>query len=146
MDRTLSLIFLMGYLLREITSQGTLQWTSTFPTGYQLLSGDTIRIPLDGYVNLPGASFQTATAATTAMQILGRLSLQQTVDMQETTMQNCNLALGYNDMVYMVCDNYYFYIIRYAVPFVKNALSVRMYPMDASGIGIGQGTPELHSY
>jgi hypothetical protein len=140
MDRTLSLIFLMGYLLREITSQGTLQWTSTFPTGYQLLSGDNIRMPLDGYVNLPGASFQTATAATTAMQIQSRLSLQQTVDLQESSMQNCNLAISYNDMFYMVCDNYYFYIIRYTVPFVKNSLSVRMYPMDASGIGIGQGT------
>jgi len=117
-----------------VYAQSSVQWTAPLPSGYQLLPGDTIKIPLDTIINSPGATFQTASAATTATQISSRMSVQMTMTYTVAGLQRCNLISYYTPTAfYVLCDNRYLFWLSYAANTYSLLTSART-ELSATGV------------
>ena len=102
------------FVLWTESSQQTLSWTAPFPSGYQLLPGDVIKVPLEPFLNTVGTGFRTRDATTTQMQISSRIALTKSILANQPEVTNCNYSVnathyGYssNHLIYLLCDNKY---------------------------------------
>jgi len=99
--------FCFCWLAQVIYSQSKVKWLADLPTGHILSKGDILKIPLDDYVDMKGAQFDTDNALTRPfieqnLRQLGDLALDSYIEPI-----NCgNLLVDGND-AYLICSSRY---------------------------------------
>lgn len=90
------------WLAGLVLGQKTLSWTGSLPSGYQLINGDVIRLPLDDYLSLNGATIQTNDLL--GRQIIHKMVMKKQQDInQAMSTITCKYSYATQNYVLLIC-------------------------------------------
>jgi len=104
----------LALLVSSVLSEA-IRWTTPLPVGYSMLAGDLVKIPIDDFVNLKGATFYISPIMTPNPLINKIQPVAKDVDITnlatapQGTMSKCGLSFRVNDKIYLLCSSRWLY-------------------------------------